>query len=78
MAPAAAHPLDAVDQRRAQFARDANNVVGVEVSADGIPAVIGWFLLKWKSFDRIRLPDGTEAFYDLRYAHVEFESMPDD
>lgn len=74
MLPVSAHPLDMIDVQAGRFARDADLLVGVEVSADGTAPIVGWFTLHWRSFIMINNEEaGTSTIYDLSGAQVRFE-----
>jgi hypothetical protein len=78
MGPAAAFPLDAIDRDRSELSRDADLLLGIEVSADNTPATIGWFHLKWWSHIILKEPEtGNDIYYLLDHAQITFEDVDD-
>jgi hypothetical protein len=74
MLPVSAHPLDVIDVQAGRFDRDADLLVGVEVSADGAAPTVGWFTLHWRSFIMIDNEEaGSATIYDLHGAQLTFE-----
>jgi hypothetical protein len=75
--PVSAQPLSPIDLNRAQFRRDIDMEVGVEVSAEGLLPSIGWFKLHWHSDVRTRDKDGNEVIVLLDSQHFAVEVLPD-
>lgn len=76
LVPASAHQLDPIDQRRSEFARDGNLLVGVEVSADNVPPTVGWFRLQWRNTVPLGVKDGVTNVLILDYDDIEVEDVP--
>jgi hypothetical protein len=71
--PASAQPLDVIDHRSAQLARDHETLLCVEVTADDTPPVREWFRLRWWSYIVSRDKEtGQDTMYDLRYDNIVF------
>jgi hypothetical protein len=57
-----------------QFARDLVNVVGIEVTADGVVPIVSWYRLRW--WNHILIPGDNgepDTYYSLRSDQIEFE-----
>lgn len=75
MRPASAFPLDVVDQRATQIARDADVYIQVEVVADHTAPVRQWFKLRWWTYIITHNEETNEdTLWDLRNAQITFEA----
>src|SRR5439155_6429195 len=66
MVPAGASRATVFDPRTVEIARDADNILGIEIAPEGAVPTVGWFRLRWWNY--IRVPgkgDKPDTYYML-------------
>jgi len=79
MIPAGATRRRIVDPRTVQIARDASNILGIEITCEGAAATVGWFRLRWWNYIKVTRKPGEEAetYWMLNDDQIEFVEAED-
>jgi hypothetical protein len=79
MIPAGATSTVFTTPKTVQLNRDVDNILAVEITADDMAPVVGWFRLNWRSHILIPGENGDpDTFYDLSGDQIAFSREEDD